>query len=40
MNVQSNDVRNKWVERPLYLGDNTIVELFTQNIQYKEGLKQ
>ena len=30
MNVQSDDVRNIWVEGPLYWGDNTFMELFTQ----------
>ena len=40
MNVQSDDVRNTWVEGPSYWGDNTFTELFTQNIQDKEGLKQ
>ena len=40
MNVQSDDVRNIWVEGPSYWGDNTLMELFTQNILDKEGLKQ
>ena len=40
MNVQSDDVRNIWVERPSYKGDNTFTELLTQNIQDKEDLKQ
>ena len=40
MNVQSDDVRNIWVEGPSYCGDNTSTELFTQNILDKEGLKQ
>ena len=40
MNVQSVDVRIIWVDRPLYWGDNTFTELFTQNILDKEGLKQ
>ena len=40
MNVQSNDVRNKWVEGPSYWGDNTFMGLFTQKIRDKEGLKQ
>ena len=39
MNVQSDDVRNRWVEGPSYWGDNTITELFTQKILDK-GLKQ
>ena len=40
MNMQSDDVQNIWVEGPLYWGDNTFTELFTQNILDKEGLKQ
>ena len=40
MNVQSDDVRNIWVEGPSYRGDNTFTELFTQNILGKESLKQ
>ena len=40
MNVKNYDVRNIWVERPSYWGDNTFTELFTQNIQDKKGLKQ
>ena len=40
MNVQSDDVRNIWGERPSYWGDNTFTELVTQNILDKEGLKQ
>ena len=40
MNVQSDDVRNIWVKGPLYRGDNTFAELFTQNILNKEDLKQ
>ena len=40
MNVQSDDVRNVWVEGPSYRGGNTFTELFTQNILDKEGLKQ
>ena len=40
MNVRSDDVQNIWVEGPSYRGDNTFTELFTQNIQDKEGLKQ
>ena len=40
MNVQSDDMRNRWVEGPLYRGDNTFTELFTQKILDIEGLKQ
>ena len=40
MNMQSDNVRNIWVEWPSYCGDNTFTELFTQNILGKEGLKQ
>ena len=40
MNVQKDDVQNICVERPLYSGDNTFTELFTENILDKEGLKQ
>ena len=40
MNVQSDDVRNIWVEGPSYWGDNTFMELFTQKILDKESLKQ
>ena len=40
MNVQSDDVRNRWVEGPSYRGDNTFTKLFTQKILDKEGLKQ
>ena len=40
MNVQRDDVRNRWVEGPSYRGDNTFTELLTQNILDKEGLKQ
>ena len=32
MNVQSNDARTRWVEGPLYQGENTFTELFTQKI--------
>ena len=39
MNVQS-DVWNIWVEGPSYWGDNSFMELFTQNTLDKEGLKQ
>ena len=39
MNVQSDDVRNVWVEGP-HQGENTLTELFTQKILNKEGLKQ
>ena len=40
MNLQSNDVQNRWVERPSYLGENAFTELFTKKILDKEGLKQ
>ena len=40
MNVQSDDVRNVWVEGPSHQGENTLTELFTQKILNKEGLKQ
>ena len=40
MNVQSNNVQNRWVEGTLYPGDNTYTELFTQKILDKEGLKE
>ena len=40
MNVQSDYVRNIWVEGPSYRGGNTFTERFTQNILDKEGLKQ
>ena len=40
MNVQSDDVRNIWVERLSCWGENTFMELFTQKILDKEGLKQ
>ena len=40
MSVQNDDVRNTWVEEPSYWGDNTFTELFTQNLQDKEDLKQ
>ena len=39
MNVQSDDVQNRGVGGPLYRGDNTFTELFTQKI-LDEGLKQ
>ena len=35
MNVQSDDVRKRWVEGPSYRGDNTFTELFTQKILSK-----
>ena len=35
MNVQSDDVRKRWVEGPSYRGDNTFMELFTQKILSK-----
>ena len=40
MNVQSDDVRNIWVEGPSHRVENTLTELFTQKILNKEGLKQ
>ena len=40
MNVQSDDVGNRWVEGRSHRGDNTSIELFTQKILDKEGLKQ
>ena len=40
MNVQSDDMRNRWVEGPLYWRVNAFMELFTQKIMDKEGLKQ
>ena len=43
MKVQSDDVRNRWVEGPSYWGDrgdNTFTELFILKILDKEGLKQ
>ena len=40
MNVQSDDVRNKWVEGPSYRGGNAFTELFTPKILDNEGLKQ
>ena len=40
MNVQSNDVRNRLVERPSYRVENTFTELFTQKILDKNVLKQ
>ena len=40
MNLQNDDVRNRWVELPLYWGDSTFTELFTQKILDEEGLKQ
>ena len=40
MNVQSDDVRNIWVERLSYWGENTFMELFTQKILDKESLEQ
>ena len=40
MNVQSNDMQNRWVEGPSYWGGNTFAELFTQKILDNEGLKQ
>ena len=40
MNVQSDNVRNIWVEGPSFWGHNSFKELFTQKILNKEGLKQ
>ena len=40
MNVQSDDVRNIWIEGSSYRGDNTFTKLFTQRIMNKESLKQ
>ena len=40
MNVQSNDVRNRWVEGTSCRGDKTFTKLSTQKIVDKEGLKQ
>ena len=40
MNVQSDDVRNRWVEGPWYRGENTFTELFIQKILDKKDLKQ
>ena len=40
MNVQSDDVRNIWIEGSSYRGDNTFTKLFTQKIMNKESLKQ
>ena len=40
MNVQSDDVQNRWVEGPSHRGDNTFTKLFTLKILNKEGLKQ
>ena len=37
--MESDDVRNRWVEGPSHRGDNTFTELFTQKILDKEGLK-
>ena len=36
MNVQRDDMRNRWVEGPLYI----FTELFTEKILDNEGLKQ
>ena len=35
MNIQSDDVQNRWVEGPSHWADNTFAELFTQKIQDK-----
>ena len=40
MDVQSDDVRNKWAEGTSCRGGNTFMELFTQKILSKESLKQ
>ena len=40
MNVQGDDVRNRWVKGTSSRGDETFIELFTQKILDKEGLKQ
>ena len=40
MNMQSDDVRNIWVEGPSYWGDSTFTELFPQKILDKEGLNK
>ena len=38
--MQSDDMRNIWVEGPSYRGDNTFTDLFTQKILDKKGLKR
>ena len=38
MNMQNNDVRNKWVKGPSYREDTTFTELFAQKIVDKKGL--
>ena len=40
MNVQSDDLRNIWIEGSSYRGDSTFTKLYTQKILNKEGLKQ
>ena len=40
MNVHSDDMRNIWVEGSSYWGDNTFMELLTQKILDKKGVKQ
>ena len=40
MNVQSNDVLNRWFEGSLHGGHSTFTELFAEKILDKEDLKQ
>ena len=40
MNMQSDDMRNRCFEGPLYGGHNTFTELFAEKILDKEDLKQ
>ena len=40
MELQSNDVGNRWIEGPLHREENNFTELFTENIMNKECLKQ
>ena len=40
MNVQNNDVQNRWVEGSSYREDNTFTKLFTQKILDEEGLRK
>ena len=40
MNVQSNDKQNRFLEGTSYPGDNTLTELFAQQILDKESLKE
>ena len=37
--MESDDVRNRWVEGPSHRGDNTFTELLTQKSLDKEDLK-